>query len=54
MEDVEYMYILILDLFKSACMFNGKYHHMFNSLYEETQEFLINIGLIKEEDCEVI
>ena len=42
---------LILELFSEACLRDGYYDHMFMSVYEETQEYLIKKGLIKESEC---
>lgn len=42
---------LIFELFHQACYIEGQYDHMGMSIYKETQNFLISIGKIKEEDC---
>ena len=42
---------MIFDLFNQACRFKNGYDHMCISTYEEAQEFLIEIGRIKQEEC---
>jgi len=45
---------LILSLFCQGCSGgkDGKYNHLFISAYEEAQAYLINNGIIKQEECE--
>lgn len=44
---------LILDLFAQVCQrqTDDKYDHMFISAYEEAQKYLIDHGIIEQEEC---
>ena len=45
--DREYLVELIHELFTHACYIDDYYNHMYISILEETQDFLIEEGRIK-------
>ena len=44
---------LLADVFSQACWleYKGKYCHSYISSYERAQAYLVNKGIIKEEEC---
>ena len=50
-DEKEVLIDMIFDLFNQACRFKNGYDHMCISIYEEAQEFLIEMGRIKQEEC---
>ena len=56
MKTTEEMIELIYNLFNQSCRFESMkpdsiYDHMFISVYEEAQAFLIEVGRIEKDEC---
>ena len=50
-DEKEVLIDMIFGLFNQACRVKNGYDHMCISIYEEAQEFLIEMGRIKKEEC---